>query len=37
MEPAFTSGADLLAIDYRLRIFLAPEKTIDKIAKDASM
>ena len=36
IEPAFTSGAALFAMIYYLfKIFLAPEKIIDKIAKVA--
>jgi hypothetical protein len=37
MEPAFTSGADLLAIIYRLKIFFAPDKTIESIARAAKI
>mgnify|MGYP001485304130 CR=1 FL=1 len=37
MDPAFTSGADLLAIIYRLKIFFAPDKTIESIASAARM
>ena len=35
IEPAFTSGADLLAMNYFFKIFFAPEKIIDKIARVA--
>ena len=37
IEPALTSGADLLAIIYFLIIFLAPETIIDNTATDARM
>ena len=36
IEPAFTSGAALFAIiSYLFKIFLAPEKIIDRTAKAA--
>ena len=34
---AFTSGADLFAIIYLLKSFFAPDKTIERIAKAASI
>jgi hypothetical protein len=37
MDPAFTSGADLFAIIYRLNSFFTPDKTIESIARAARM
>jgi len=37
IDPALTSGAALFAIVYRLRIFLTPEKAIDRMATTAKM
>ena len=37
IEPAFTSGAALFAMGYRFKSFLAPDNTIDKMAKVAKI